>query len=785
MKNKENIAKGIDIEFFDFFSENLFGGIGLTEEDSNEAMPETTTAEPVSDDTDEETGAEAYLKKGEKILSLAKKAFAKLGGTVYGKIEEKLLNAKLLKSHRWGYAGISAIVETAASVVKPLFRELKFIDGELDLTCDAYHKLQGLMPKGLKLELSRYHVYRADMGKEDRYLEATIEDEDNELLYHATGKQLGGLDLHRDGSRHWRRDGLNIVSLHRWVGIMLCIKMVEERLETIKALSLDEQENSAEYNALMSLYSKKTAAANPYACIFEEGYRPHEKGKEPRPVEEIIYSSSGRMGSSVIKGIIEDILNKFNCPLELKLVKSGDIGCLQITHETIVYLTTYWLKWFLDETSSGVDYSFKAYHKLLAASTKDYLSNSLVLLPVMKVLETMRNRYAAEKRQRQLMRELSGDYAKSYQTKKNIPQKTVRAMKDSEFNKYFSYVEFDEEVDLGLVKELFKEFKAVMTTFLNGVSCSGNAIRFRKLGNHKASGLYYPQVKCLCVDMRIPSSFIHELGHLIDYCRGELSLKSSFDEVRRLYENRLREAAKEEGNEVLNGKTKYNLDYYLTPTEIFARCFETYLCLIKGVDNSICPKSGVSGFAYPFDDEMLGAIKSFYDSLDLNGTGELPFEITGATIPTVAEARALKDELRLVNGARCASWWAQNPDMDDALITCAKVGNYGVMDVIPWSGHRYYIRPLLTFRSTERVEVGATFKVNRYSFTVISPGRAIAMRSIGTSRYAEPYKRYGESIVKLFVDEWYKYDIEDKKTGAIFTSCVPSETGVAIKAADA
>ena len=62
----------------------------------------------------------------------------------------------------------------------------------------------------------------------------------------------------------------------------------------------------------------------------------------------------------------------------------------------------------------------------------------------------------------------------------------------------------------------------------------GNSIRFRKLGNHKAIGLYYPLIQCLCVDLRNTTSFIHELGHLIDHCMddgGQLSEQPAFFNV--------------------------------------------------------------------------------------------------------------------------------------------------------------------------------------------------------------------------------------------------------------
>lgn len=210
---------------------------------------------------------------------------------------------------------------------------------------------------------------------------------------------------------------------------------------------------------------------------------------------------------------------------------------------------------------------------------------------------------------------LKGEYAKSYQQKKNIPRKTLQAMSDSILNQYFGYVEFDESCDLSKVDEITKEFIAVKETFFPFVDSTKNAIRFRLLGKHKAYGLYYPFVKCLCVDVRHPSSLIHEYGHLVDYEFGNLSKSYSFLRVREAYEERLQALANGADSIVagtLNGKTKYNLAYYLEPTEIFARCLELYISKVKGVTNSLLPQE--FSFAYPTDEDFLEIVSSYFDT---------------------------------------------------------------------------------------------------------------------------------------------------------------------------
>ena len=61
----------------------------------------------------------------------------------------------------------------------------------------------------------------------------------------------------------------------------------------------------------------------------------------------------------------------------------------------------------------------------------------------------------------------------------------------------------------------------------------------------------------------------------------------------------------------LNGNSKYNLDYYLVPTEVFARCGELYFTRFRGVDNSLLKFE--RGFEYPENEKLLELIKKYYD----------------------------------------------------------------------------------------------------------------------------------------------------------------------------
>ena len=218
---------------------------------------------------------------------------------------------------------------------------------------------------------------------------------------------------------------------------------------------------------------------------------------------------------------------------------------------------------------------------------------------VEKIIEKIAFRYYAESGNTYVRKVEANDYAKSYETKRNIPDKIIKAMEESGFNDFFGFVEFDELTDIKKVKEIEKEFRCFNIALFGKLRESKNvALRFRRLGNHKASGLYYPTLSCMCIDIGNPYSFVHEYGHMIDYNFSEngipFSESSAFRQLFFLYCDLLDESIK---NNNLKLTGKYNLKYYKTPTEVFARCFEMFVKRKLKMDNSIIEDCDT--FAYP------------------------------------------------------------------------------------------------------------------------------------------------------------------------------------------
>lgn len=93
-------------------------------------------------------------------------------------------------------------------------------------------------------------------------------------------------------------------------------------------------------------------------------------------------------------------------------------------------------------------------------------------------------------------------------------------------------------------------------------------LKFRKLGKHKATGLYHPMFNIIAVDVRDTTSFIHEFGHYLDFTyqggEEECSLQDDFADILASYQDTL-------------PKGISKCAYFKTPTEVFARGFELWV----------------------------------------------------------------------------------------------------------------------------------------------------------------------------------------------------------------
>lgn len=211
--------------------------------------------------------------------------------------------------------------------------------------------------------------------------------------------------------------------------------------------------------------------------------------------------------------------------------------------------------------------------------------------------------------------ELTSDYARSFTTKKNRSKKLIEQTGASPLWKYFGYVEYDADVEIDAVRKYETEFETFYQKYLSGINLSEHAIRFRKLGQHHAAGIYYLNVKCLCVDLHHPHSMVHELGHLIDYMMGGLSAQKEFSTLYRETKNYLETLSRrdDELGEMLQKKSKYNLSYYLTPTEMFARGFELYVYYILNERSNLLREE--YGGVYNTSNEYIQLVREYFQKV--------------------------------------------------------------------------------------------------------------------------------------------------------------------------
>lgn len=172
----------------------------------------------------------------------------------------------------------------------------------------------------------------------------------------------------------------------------------------------------------------------------------------------------------------------------------------------------------------------------------------------------------------------SGKTISTFRTDKKYQDEILN--KNTLFNKMgFRKVEVDTETYEGQPFD-YKEFAQVERDFASIVDKLPHAdakpeLRFRKLGKHKAWGLYSPFLNIIAVDIRHTESMIHEYGHYLDFKHSSkvYSETPAFSPIIDGYREKLIELSKLEVHANILSK----LDYYITPTEVFARAFELWV----------------------------------------------------------------------------------------------------------------------------------------------------------------------------------------------------------------
>ncbi|PUF85687.1 MULTISPECIES: hypothetical protein [unclassified Geobacillus] len=153
---------------------------------------------------------------------------------------------------------------------------------------------------------------------------------------------------------------------------------------------------------------------------------------------------------------------------------------------------------------------YQRFFRLIMNKESAVISNmSVYMISVMTREFVKQTTYVKEKVEREV-KEVS-DYARSFQTKKNINKQTLAVMKDNAFLTKYGYVEIDNDVSLEKFALLEKEFEE-LTKKIYIPKCDDHSFRIKKLGKHRAAGLYYPDpIRATIFDIDSPDAYCHEL----------------------------------------------------------------------------------------------------------------------------------------------------------------------------------------------------------------------------------------------------------------------------------
>ncbi|MBT1161738.1 hypothetical protein [Bifidobacterium sp. SO1] len=163
-----------------------------------------------------------------------------------------------------------------------------------------------------------------------------------------------------------------------------------------------------------------------------------------------------------------------------------------------------------------------------------------------------------------------------WQDKRNPDPKHVEAGRRSTFAEDFTRIEVDDDVDLARFADLSQEWGKYRNLLPSQKEEA--TLRFRYTGRHHAYGTYHPHALNIAVDPRHPDSFTHEYFHHLDHTLGErdLSLDPEFKPIIDRYQATVDQSQ-------MSG----NADHWMAPTEILARCAETWMSRHGGDGSSL------------------------------------------------------------------------------------------------------------------------------------------------------------------------------------------------------
>jgi hypothetical protein len=211
----------------------------------------------------------------------------------------------------------------------------------------------------------------------------------------------------------------------------------------------------------------------------------------------------------------------------------------------------------------------------------------------------------------------------------NVKAGHKAVMANNEFNVLFKEVEIDNDYKLDNFYNAeidFDEMYIKLNLKQFDLFKRGFALRIRKIRGSRA-GTYYPSHRTIVLHPNYMDSFVHELGHLLDYNvlpevvtewngreRRKRPLASESEAFKPVWDMYVANFKAVGGTATHDGK--YNVKYYTNSRETFARLLECYYLRKFGettlVENEVGMKAKWRVGQYPLDNEELMELTTKY-----------------------------------------------------------------------------------------------------------------------------------------------------------------------------
>ena len=216
--------------------------------------------------------------------------------------------------------------------------------------------------------------------------------------------------------------------------------------------------------------------------------------------------------------------------------------------------------------------------------------------------------------------------ARSFERKKTRPRWVESLERVSPLRLFFTGgVEYDAAVDPDRLLRFIDDFRIFASRLrLSPFWGDGVELKFRKLGRHRAEGLYYPDCRVLVLDVGSTRSFAHEFGHLVDFraSRGQSSgLRAPMASRRNAFlpfHDALLARMLREGRgdpRLSGGRGRCSWQYFSSAAECFARAFEQWAAGYLPVPSSLVREPDAYRSDVLFYREIPEGLAAFFSNL--------------------------------------------------------------------------------------------------------------------------------------------------------------------------